>query len=386
VIRLVIPLTGGMHQALHLLPVAVALQRRGHRVRILPLTVESRSFTERMLARYGESGIAVAPLGPGPLERLAARLTGRRRPRKTLRLIENLAALRGADAVIVTESTTAKLRRLGLLRGPIIHIQHGAGDRAVGDKERTARYDFQIVAGAKDRARFLAAGAAPDRVAACGYIKLAGVAAACPAPPRLFANGQPAVLYNPHFSKALGSFEIASALIDAFAARGDLNLIVAPHIRLAERLSPADRLRIEASAAPNILVDLGSEASCDMSYTRAADIYLGDVSSQIYEFETQPRPAVFIDSASSNWRGNPNFAMWAMGEVVPADPGAIMRAIDAAPERHAAYVAEQRRLVGDSLGEDWAGAPERAADAILAFLGRQLPAPGPTFANRAAIV
>ena len=49
--------------------------------------------------------------------------------------------------------------------------------------------------------------------------------------------------------------------------------------------------------APNLRFDPGSPASTDMTYTRAADIYLGDVSSQVYEFIAEPRPC---SAAASN--------------------------------------------------------------------------------------
>lgn len=363
-----VTLTGGMHQALHLLPVAESLRARGHNVAIYAMDAASMAFAARMLA----PGAALTQLAPGPIERLAARNGADLRPRKRLRLIENRRLFADVDALIAAERTTSALRRWRLVRGFMIHIPHGAGDRAVGYEARIARFDFHIVAGPKDRERFIASHLAlPDRIAACGYIKLAGIARmAAPSQGRLFSNDRPIVLYNPHFDAALGSWKLAPALLESFASRPDLNFIVAPHIRLADRLTAAERAHIVNRSAPNILIDLGSEASCDMRYANAADIYLGDVSSQVYEFETRPRPAIFIDAAVANWRGNPDFAMWEMGEVVAADAAAAMHAIDAAPARHAHYVDRQRALVAYSLGDDWAGAPDCAADEILRFLNR----------------
>ncbi len=47
-----------------------------------------------------------------------------------------------------------------------------------------------------------------------------------------------------------------------------------------------------------------------MSYTTAADIYLGDVSSQVYEFLYEPRPCLFLNSHEFAWKSDPNFAHW----------------------------------------------------------------------------
>src|SRR3546814_2965461 len=43
-------------------------------------------------------------------------------------------------------------------------------------------------------------------------------------------------------------------------------------------------------------IDLGSERSIDMSYTGSADLYLGDVSSQVAEYLYRPRPCVFLNA------------------------------------------------------------------------------------------
>ena len=39
-----------------------------------------------------------------------------------------------------------------------------------------------------------------------------------------------------------------------------------------------------------------------MAYTQRADIYLGDVSSQVYEFLLNPRPCVFLNPRRFDWR------------------------------------------------------------------------------------
>lgn len=359
-----------MHQVPHLLPVAVALHRRGHGVRVLAFDAPSLEFTRSKLQAYGPDTPGAALIAPGRAERTVAAMSGRAGLRKTFRLIEQSRVLADADALIVSERTTSILRRLRLFRGPIIHIPHGAGDRAVGYDPRIALYDFHVVAGVKDRDRFVAAGlASAERVAVSGYVKLAAIAALGDCHTPLFADSKPVVLYNPHFDRVLGSFDaIGLELIDRIAARRDLNLIVAPHASLSARL-PGDVGRaITGREAPHVRVDLGSARSCDMTYTRAADIYVGDVSSQIYEFEIDPRPAVFINASGARWEDDPHFSMWRMGRVVAADAGAVMTAIDAARFDHSRYRAEQRRLVEQSLGDDWEHAPERAADSILKFI------------------
>src|SRR3546814_8277328 len=86
-------------------------------------------------------------------------------------------------------------------------------------------------------------------------------------------------------------------VLEFFRASPDYNLIFAPHVVLYQRglrhgARPLGRYRNR----PNMLIDTGSLASIDMTYTLAADIYLGDVSSQVYEFMLQPRPYLFLDA------------------------------------------------------------------------------------------
>ena len=95
-----------------------------------------------------------------------------------------------------------------------------------------------------------------------------------------------------------------------------------------------DRMRIDRPgridkrhlSASNIHIDLGGRASTTMAYTNRADIYLGDVSSQFYEFISRPRPCVFLNAHDVQWAGDSNYASWRAGPVI-SDPGELGRAL-----------------------------------------------------------
>jgi hypothetical protein len=109
-----------------------------------------------------------------------------------------------------------------------------------------------------------------------------------------------------------------------------------------------------------------------MTYTEAADLYLGDVSSQIYEFLRRPRPCVFIDSHATDWQDDGNFRHWTCGQVLKgADP--LIPAIDAAFASHADYAAAQRSLFAYSIDLRETPSSRRGAEAILAFVRRTFP-------------
>ena len=290
---------------------------------------------------------------------------------KDLVMRDNLAELDGYDAIFAVENTVAALRRLGARRPALIYSPHGFGDRARGFIPRIATFDLVLLAGSKTARRMLEEGLIrPGAYALTGSVKLetgARIAAETPLP---FDERRPIVLYNAHKEPKLTSWHrFVEPMLAGFDHAPDLNLIVAPHVKLFRRRSEALRQRWRERSTGNVLVDPGSDRSVDMSYSVAADIYVGDVSSQVYEFLATPRPCVFLNAHGIDWRDDPSFAHWHLGDVVD-DPADLMGAIRAAPARHALYRERQVALAAASLGDTSPGAARRAADAIVEFLER----------------
>ena len=69
-------------------------------------------------------------------------------------------------------------------------------------------------------------------------------------------------------------------------------LHISPEFKVARRRPDVPP---EARAAPNILIDVDSPRLFDMSYMLGSDAYIGDVSSQMYEFLARRRPAFYLD-------------------------------------------------------------------------------------------
>jgi CDP-glycerol glycerophosphotransferase (TagB/SpsB family) len=101
-----------------------------------------------------------------------------------------------------------------------------------------------------------------------------------------------------------------------------------------------------------------------MTYTRAADIYLGDASSQIYEWIVRPRPAIFLDASGADWRGNADFAHWQLGDVV-REITDLPAALDRALTQPDAYRAAQEAARSATFLRSDIPASQRAADAIV---------------------
>ncbi len=364
------------HQVPHTVPVASALAARGVDVEILTTSEEQRAVASALL-RPGVS-VRFTPLEIGAASRAADRLLRHFAPFRRLAILrENLPAFARLDALVVPETTSTLLRtRFGLRSPKLIYLPHGAGDGAAGFQPATAAFDLVLLPGTKVRDRMVAANILAGRHAIVGYPKFDAVGAA-PAP-RFFNDAKPTVLYNPHFNPRISSwYTLGPQVLRWFAAQDRFNLVFAPHVMLFKRLvhtslihrKMALRPGVPGSALqhPGIRVDTGSRHSIDMSYVRAADIYLGDVSSQIYEWVRQPRPAIFLNTHRPDWQGCADYTHWALGEVIDrieALPAALDRAV-ADPGRHSAA---QRQAVADTFSLTGRPAGERAADAILAFM------------------
>lgn len=351
------------HQALHVLPIAAALARRGDvDVHVAVARSESLAPARALCARLGAPDVSFRALWPDALDPL---LPAKRHPPKRIMLAAAAPFLARCDAVVAPERTSLFLKRIGLRRPLLIHSDHGAGDRAVGYEPRIARFDYALLAGRKQEARMLRERLVrPGRYRIVGYPKFeasrpTGVKL------RLFPDDRPIVLYNPHFDPDLGSWDrFGASVLRAFAAQSDFNLIFAPHVRLGQRMIDLAEQVAPFAGLPNVHIDLGSSRSCDMTYTRAADIYLGDVSSQIYEFIERPRPCAFLDAGGVLDPDDPNSAHVRLGPVGD-DPGAVLALLNRAVATFQRYHEAQAAAFRETFDLDARACSDRAAEAVL---------------------
>ena len=364
------------HQVLHAAPVAAELSRRHPRIAVILLTAGPvvEAMLERVLACYPDHRCTVLRLDlPVPLRVASAALRPVVHAGKSARLRWHRHRFAELDAMVTPEKTSLALRNDPALRHlTFIHTRHGAGDREVGFDARAGRFDLVLAAGEKVRRRLIDSGViAADRCRVVGYPKF-DVAPRLARPQRPFQASRPTVIYNPHYSNAESSWpRWGRDVLDFFRSSTDYNLIFAPHVvlysrPLRHRARPLRRYR----HASNISVDTGGLAGSDMSHLLAADIYLGDVSSQVYEFLWQPRPCVFLDAHRLRHREPAeNLRFWQAGEVV-SDLKALPSALERARCAPNAYRDAQRKLFAESIDHDPdTSAGERAADALAAFLG-----------------
>lgn len=372
--RFAFSLIGGHHQFWHAAPVAAALSRMtNHRVVCFVTDFENRAILAEMFAELGSGPVEIVVMTlPRPFERaLAALRRTNRSPLKVLRLVWWARALRSASVIVTVERTSTLLKQMPGRCPPLAHIPHGVGGarRAKGMDPRFAKFDRVLLAGEADRRSTLEHGLLPaSAVAVVGHVKLDGLRRVGRLNRRpLLPGTKPTVFYNPHFDAQRGSWQWAGPEIVAqIRASGRFNLIAAPHVRLFEGVTPAERAAFcNLSDGNGVLFDPGSARSIDMTYTLAGDIYLGEFSSQLYEFLVMPRPCVFIDIKGDGGAGDSKLPdMWRCGETVTRVADVII-ALDRAIARHGEFLAQQQALVTDGFGDLSISASERAAEELI---------------------
>lgn len=374
--KVVFPFLAQSHQTLHSLPIAAQLARRHQdmEVHVIAATPAHRNFISEQLARHAPDAALHDDgcLRTGWHERRNLARGGTIR-RKRVALWRNRRYFRGFDAVITPERSCLFLKRLRLPGTSLIWTRHGAGDREIGFADDLDQFDFVLLAGGKIEQRLLQRKLIrPGDYVGGVYAKFDWMGFGAEQP-RWFDNERPTILYTPHFRPMLSSWPLVGrAVLDFFARSGRYNLIFAPHLRLFDPPTPAHHALFEGyRRLPHMLIDLGSTRSIDMSYTSAADVYLGDVSSQVAEFLYRPRPCVFLNAHGVDWQHDPNYRFWNLGPVVD-EIATLDATVKQAIAGHERYEAAQRRYFEASFGTaPGQASAARGADAIAQFLKRR---------------
>lgn len=344
------------HQFLHWLPVALRLAGEAN----VEVTVFSASRAGLDFVRsYDPKGslrlkhLWVPSLSPDGLFSP---------PKRTRALRLHHRTIAKFPLIVTTETTSSLLYHFPGFSSRIVHLKHGAGDRAGGYNPKHAYFDLTLVNGPKDKERLIARGLANENnCVVVGYAKFELV----PSAPVSDEIKPPLALYNPHFDEELSTwFKHGQRVVSAMEKISGWDFIVAPHVKL--KGGPEVR-----TSAPNISIDLGSVRSIDMSYTETASLYIGDISSQVYEFLRRPRPCIFLNLDGIDWRNNENYSHWHLGQVIDRVDdlaGALQRAHALQPR----FENAQRDAFHRSVSPSAEPASERQAEAILAFARNQL--------------
>jgi hypothetical protein len=301
------------HQAAHIAGIMAQLTTYYPHVEAIAAcgTDAIQAFIQTLVAPDVSDKIRWVSLPIPPVVNTALAFLNRIAPvRRLARLHYNRELFASVDVVVSTERTCLRVKRkLGSQAPKFAYVPHGSGDRNVAYHPELKQFDLMLLSGQKLIDEMAAHSiATPQQCRLIGYPKFDTIDRK--AAPKLFANDNPVFLYNPHFDPLLSSyFEHGIAILDYFAANTNrFNLIFAPHVMLFRKRIHISleyrtfRLRPDVPERfrdlPNIRIDTDSPLLFDMTYTLAADAYIGDMSSQVYEFLIRRRPCFFIDTHS----------------------------------------------------------------------------------------
>jgi len=313
-----------IHQVPHIVPYAFELTRRHANMDavILAATDEELAFAHDISKGYPGHRTTMEKLHiPAFVSALDALFSKFLFVRKSIALNANRKRLSNFNALVSPELTCISLRKKpGFEAAKMIFTGHGSGDNRLGGSfnQRIGMFDLALVPGKKYAELLNSDGHLPrDRYAITGYPKFEAADHIGIKRQAFFHNDRPTILYNPHHNASLSSWpKLGTQVLDYFYASKDYNLIFAPHILLFKRpWSRGTGLPGKYGNTYNVRIDLSSRYSSDMTYLRSADIYLGDVSSQVYEFIETPRPCVFLNGHDFD-PADPSYAHWGFGPVI----------------------------------------------------------------------
>ena len=370
------------HQVAHSagLAGALALHSSNQPVVIAYASEQIRTEVEKLLSPVQVARITWFDLRlPGWLYKTLSPLNRFLPARRIARLYWHRQALRRASIIISTERTCLTLKRhwRGKNCPVFAYIPHGSGDRSVAVHPALKDFDLCLLSGEKVVDQLVSSGTVKrENCRIIGYPKFDSLRGR--QPEQFFANDRPTFLYNPHFDPHLSSwYDNGPAILQWFYERPEqYNLIFAPHVMLFSKelhISPEYKLSRRRPgldekyrSAPNMRIDIDSERLFDMSYTMSAHAYIGDVSSQIYEFLVNPRPCYFIDTHSGD-HSEP-YDSWRCGPVVRS-ASALFPLLDDWQKIGEQYSNVQEKLILRTFDHsETHTAGERGAEAVANYL------------------
>ncbi len=282
----------------HSLSIAIALaEYQIYEVHIL-CTPKNRPLIEHYLAHFDCKSVQLKILRPHWHINIPHYLEIKFQLRPSI-FFKYARYLQGFDALVCTIYDDLSLKkRFGPGAVPkFVFTNHGIPNRAYSFDAKVLDFDLYFILGDREKEmRKELKHLRPGNHATTGFLKYDLVKHLVPR--YYFPNDKPLVLYNPHWDRKFSSYYIfGQQILEFFAKQSRYNLIFAPHALISERNWSLRFKMMEYEQCDNIRIDLGSESSNNMAYTKAADVYLGDISSQAFEFLVAgARPCLFLDA------------------------------------------------------------------------------------------
>jgi hypothetical protein len=362
-----------IHHVNHFISVAMELSKTANVTVLTHPNCQPYFFDT--LALFDNHHIEVKKLSTSPFRAFTDKIKNRKLPRKGFWLKKNISyILNNFDAVVFTDfyHRYVKEARGNKCFPKLIKFDHGVTGRAYAYNEALLDFDFQLLIGDYSFNQFKKLNLLSEHYVVAGYSKIDAVKSNKNR--TFFKNNKPVVIYSPHFSPPLSSWHhIGMDILEFFYQQNEYNLIFAPHINLFNDKDGFDDSSIpeKYKTAEHIFIDTGSHESVNMTYVLNSDIYLGDVSSQIYEFIITPRPCIFFNPTNVDYKNDYNFRFWQCGNVIN-NVEDLKTAMDSCFENFKVYKPIQSEITQDNFyTEEGSTASERAAKSIIEYLDKE---------------
>ena len=319
------------------------------------LTPETdHSYLYELLDKLNVPRTVVKPLSTYFYKKIAYKIQGRKKPSNQYVFKKHQELFLDYDVLVFNVFNQGHVKRKNKLKPKYVFLMHGAGDSYYPFTDEYVdiinEYALVTTSGKKINDLFAQNGPYPNtKFEICGYQKL-DLVKKMQIEKKLFDNDKPIIFYNPHFREHLTSFhKFGLDILEFFYQNKDYNLIFAPHMNL---FSLTVRNALDRKMIPekyhntnNIIIDFGSTNSVDMTYTYNADIYMGDVSSQVYEFLLQGfKPAIFLDAHDFKWQDDIHFRHWHLGKVIN-DVSRLKEILETRNKWQQNFIEEQKKAI-----------------------------------------
>lgn len=359
-----------IHHLYHFINIAVELAKN-NKVSILTYP-GCPTLLYETLDQLGGDKVKVEELPTQKFREITDRIKKRPLPRKGFWVKKNKRyLLENFDAIIFTDYFHKYLLESRKNNTPkLLKLSHGTPGRAYAFSEQQKDFDFQLLIGEFQFEQYKKLDLLAQDYVIMGYPKIDVINKI--KHKTVFSNNKPTVLYNPHFDPEYSSWQKEGLnILKFFYDHPEYNLIFAPHLHLFQKNKGnqnKEDIPFKYLEANNIHIDLGSTASVDMTYLKNSDIYIGDVSSQVYEFITKPRPCIFLNTHHLNYQKDVYFRFWKCGLVLN-NTKELGKKLKQAENSFSKFKEIQEEITRENYYfEENSTASERAALAINRFL------------------
>ncbi len=319
--KIVFPFLYGTHQLYHSAMTAMELTLQDKNLDVLCVSCnkEHTEILNEIKEKYPETRTEIVELKQ-PFRYKYLNYKKKKYPSVNAMVKKGKRFFKEADIVVTTSHGTIKMfKKYGIVSPKFIYQYHGSGGREYSFDLELSKYDMIFVTGEFTKNGLIKKKISHEnKVKIVGYPKFDFPIDKDKIKKKLFKKDLPIVLYSPHWEPELSSYKkYAKDVLEYFSKQEKYNLIFAPHLLVSHWKNRFGyNIDFQDYSSDNIVVDFGSKFSTNGTYLSISDMYIGDVSSMVYEFiARKPKPCIFFNAHDIEWQNNPDYKFWNFGTV-----------------------------------------------------------------------